>query len=787
MTPMLRRVFPDREPFNDRNSRSEWNGRGVWPAAWIACPDAGDPPHVVAYRLRVRVSRARTIRLHVSADERYDLYVDGAVVARGSERGHPDRWPYESYDLDLTPGTHILVARVWSLGEKAAFAQLSVHPGFLLAAEGVDGDAFNTGVARWEAKRLRGWGLRPPEDAWGTGWNLDVDGSSFDWGYERGQGTGWRPATNLRSAVNASAANDSHPGHLMRPGTLPLMLDVPRTIGRVRFVEAVPGLELRHRPVLSARHLPVEAEVWQALFQGRGSVTIPPRTRRRVIVDLEDYWCARVVLTSTGGQGSLIRVRWEEGLYEGPPRPKQWLRHRSKGNRGEIEGKYVVGVGDVFRPDGGRGRAFDTLWWQAGRYLEIVVETGKHPLTIDRFGLRETRYPLEREGRFEADDARLTRPIALMTRVLQMCSHETYMDCPYYEQLMYVGDTRLEALATYMTTRDDRLPRKAIQAFDESRIGNGLTQSRYPSRIRQVIPPFSLWWIGMVYDFALWRGDRAFVRARLPGVRAVLDYFRSRINAGGLVEAPEGWNYMDWVPSWHGGMPRDGDLGVSGPINWQFALILGHAAELEAWAGEPELAARNRRTAGEISRAAVKAFWNAKRGLLADDLKHRTWSEHSQCLALLGGRLPGSLRAKVARNLYLDPKLERTTIYFAHYLLETCRLTGRMDRLFGRLEQWFELPALGFKTTLEHPEPSRSDCHAWGAHPLYHYAATILGIRPAGMGGTAFIVRPQLGPLRFASATVPLPQGDLRVEARRDGARTIVKIRAPRGVTARAA
>ena len=48
--------------------------------------------------------------------------------------------------------------------------------------------------------------------------------------------------------------------------------------------------------------------------------------------------------------------------------------------------------------------------------------------------------------------------------------------------------------------------RKAIEMFDQSRMANGLTQSRYPSRVRQIIPPFSLWWVGMVYDYALWRG-----------------------------------------------------------------------------------------------------------------------------------------------------------------------------------------------------------------------------------------------------------------------------------------
>ena len=50
-----------------------------------------------------------------------------------------------------------------------------------------------------------------------------------------------------------------------------------------------------------------------------------------------------------------------------------------------------------------------------------------------------------------------------------------------------------------------------------SRLPNGLTQARYPGRDVQVIAPFALWWIGMVYDYALWRSDPDFVAALLPG------------------------------------------------------------------------------------------------------------------------------------------------------------------------------------------------------------------------------------------------------------------------------
>jgi hypothetical protein len=236
-----------------------------------------------------------------------------------------------------------------------------------------------------------------------------------------------------------------------------------------------------------------------------------------------------------------------------------------------------------------------------------------------------------------------------------MCAHETYMDCPYWEQLMYVGDTRLQALVTYTLTRDDRLPRTALRHFDASRLPSGLTQSRFPSRVTQVITPFALWWVVMVHDYALWRDDPALVRELLPGVRAVIDGFGRFRNAAGLIEAPAGWNFMDWVPEWPSGVPPEGELGVSGPVNWLYVYALERAAQLEEWHGEPELAARARRLATALAADLDVALWDERRGLLADDLAHAHFSEHSQCLALLSGHLPAGRRAPIAQGLLADP------------------------------------------------------------------------------------------------------------------------------------
>jgi hypothetical protein len=771
------RVTITDEPFTDLSKG--WHDRGDWPAKWIAHPEVqGVAPAVVAYRRKFALEKAAKVRIHASADERYELFLDGARIGRGPERGDRENWFYETYDLDLSAGEHVLVARTWWLGPKppAPYAQHSVRPGFLLAAEGRPDDFLNTGAAEWACKKLGGHEFIPPGRAWGTGAKLHIKGADFPWGYEEGNGDGWRKAQVVGKAANASVANEHQPIWMLRPAMLPAMLEETLHVGEARHVQVVKSEDTRGLPVKHEEHLDSEAQGWNHLLAAKSPLTIPPKSTRRVIVDLGNYYCAYPEIVTSGGKGSKVRILWAEALYEK-------LEGGSKGNRDEIEGKYFIGIGDTFEPDGGGKRLFDTLWWEAGRYLEVVVSTGDAPLTIESFAIRETHYPYDWESEFESADPRLEEVVPIARRVLEMCSHETYMDCPYYEQLQYVGDTRLEVLATYAMTRDDRLPRKAILMFDVSRRISGITQSRYPSRVMQIIPPFSLWWIGMVHDYALWRDDLGFVADRMPGVRAVLDAFRRWVNKDGLLDAPNGWNFMDWVPGWGGGIPPDGHTGISGVINWQYAHVLGLAAELEEFVSEPELALRNRKLAEKIARATSEAFWDESRGIFADDLIKKHFSEHAQCLALLSGRIEESKRDRVAEGLLRDPELARTTIYFTHYLFETYRLLGRIDRLFERMGLWFDMKGLGFKTTLEHPEPSRSDCHAWGAHPMYHYFATILGIRPSAPGFSKVRIEPQLWPLTRAKGKLPHPKGFIEVDFAIKDSMLTGTVSLPRGIT----
>jgi alpha-L-rhamnosidase len=682
----------------------------------------------------------------------------------------------------------MLVARVWALGEgKKPVAQMSVTPGSFLCAADNDGDAnlLTTGVAPWEVKQIAGMSLVPFNTAWGTGENVLVDGKVYPWGVEKGaegEGADWQPVKNLYPATDALRQNDRIAKQGLRPAMLPPMLYEARQVGTVRHVEniaiAPPTTPSTKRdawpiagvtwtsaiPIESKNSIVLEEQAWQSLIYGEKILTIPAHTARRIILDLDNYYCAYPNITVSGGKDSFIRVHWAESLVNASDL-------NNKGHRDEIEGKCFTGLwyahdgeGDIFLPLGSSTPlTFAPLWWQCGRYVEIVVKTESDPLTIDQFTLYETRYPLENHGDFAASDPKLGAIIPMMVRAMQMCAHETYFDCPFYEQLMYAGDTRLEVLTTYVLTPDDKLPRKALKMFDASRLTSGLTsgltQSRYPSSTRQIIPPFSLWWVCMVHDFAMWRGDRGFILSLMPGVRAVLEAYLAQISVSdGLMHNPNGWNFGDWVPGWHNGNPPGGEPGeVSAMHNFQLVYTLQRIARLEHWLGETELATRLEKRYESLRDRCKLAFWNEPRGLFTDTPGGATFSEHVQCLASLCG---------LDTNLYAllsDTDLARTTIYFTHYLFETYRRNSAMEMFFERLELWQDLVRLGFKTTVESPEPSRSDCHAWGAHPLWHYYASILGIRPASFGFETVDVRPQLGHLTHASGTMPHPKGVITV------------------------
>src|SRR5437763_952399 len=100
-----------------------------WTAKWIAA--AGSPRFsygVYHFRRSIELSqKPASFVVHVSADNRYELFANGQRAATGPARGDLFHWRYETVDLApyLHAGRNVLAAVVWNFSDLAPEAQIT--------------------------------------------------------------------------------------------------------------------------------------------------------------------------------------------------------------------------------------------------------------------------------------------------------------------------------------------------------------------------------------------------------------------------------------------------------------------------------------------------------------------------------------------------------------------------------------------------------------------------------------------------------------------------------------
>jgi len=763
-----------------------------WKAQWIACPGAPDRDAGVFRFRKVLETPAVPARfpVHVSADQRFILFVNGQRVGKGPSRGDLYYWRFETFDLApfLKPGRNLLSAIVWNFGKDAPVAQVTDRTGFIVEADS-EAEAGARTDATWQCAPEPGhqpWpegvtALRQVGTYFVVGPGERLDAASYDWDWARlpgGDGVSgrWQPAVgqgggNPRSIREAPGWALTPEGRWLVPNELPPMEYRQVSAGSVARIESTPDMG-----ALSPEGL------------------IPARTKASILFDRKELVAAYPRLSFSRGRGAKVRLSYQEALVKD---------RFTKNNRNEIAGKRLVGLTDLVLPDGGAGRVFEPLWWRTWRFLEIEVETAEEPLVIDGLEAFATGYPFAEKGRFDAGDTTLARIWETGWRTARLCAHETYMDCPYYEQLQYVGDTRVQALISYAVSGDDRLARQAIEAYDHSRRSDGITSSRYPSSPPQYIPPFSLLWVGMVHDFWRYRDDPAFVKRQLPGTRTVLDFYLAHQREDHLVGYVPWWSFIDWTGPFAAGVPPQDDNGGSTSITLQMANALREAADLEAALGDRARAAVYRQAAQKAVDAVVRLCWDESKGLVADTLAQKQFSQQANILAVLADAVPAGRRAAVLDKVLAEPILSskdgspkaggapagglglaKASYYFRFYLARALEALGRGDEYLPQLEPWREMLDLGLSTWAETPDlAARSDCHAWSAHPNYDLLTIVAGIKPGSPGFKTVRIEPHLGALDRLNAAMPHPKGEIAVSYRRLGEKVGASVTLPAGLT----
>lgn len=733
-------------------------------ASWIMHPAANAHSHgVLLFRKNFRLGQLpQNFIIHISADNQYRLFVNGVFAARGPARSDLNHWYYETVDLVslLRPGWNTLAVEVVNYGPKRAWSQFSQMTSLFVMGRSEREAAVNTLPGEWLCYHNEAH--QPLNINWIQGMDVafglyvanptdSIVGRRYPWGWERTDADEreWLPAA---WANNAGTRNTQYAGGINFSG------------GKLLVPSPIRMTKEREEPLGSVAK--ISGISWrEGYLNGEEPLYIPANRRVTLLVDRGHMTVGYPELTVSGGEGAVIRVRYAETLYSED--------RRTKSNRNDFVDKVFIGIRDVYLPDGGLMRLFRPTWLRSFRFVELTVTTGDEPATIHRFINQFSAYDLELRASFRSDSESLNRLMEPGWRTVSICAQDILMSDAYYEQMQYIGDSKVHNLALMYLSGNDELVRNALRQADWSRIPEGLTLACYPNAFHLVIPLYSLTWIEMIHDYMMWSGDRQFVSDFLPGIRMVIDWFGRRLLQEGLLGPIGWWNYVDWSPGFPNGVPPGIENGKSALFSLQFALALDRAAEIMDFVDAGGEEAFKYRAKAEAIREAVRAFcFSSEKGLFAETPDMEDFSQHTNILAVLSGTVEGKEAQEIMRRILDDSSLHQVALFFRYYLLEALHMTGLVQYIENELAPWHRMMEMGLSTFTEVPidwPSQRSDCHPWSAAPNIHFFSTICGIRPLSPGYKRVLVAPAMEKLSSLEAIFPHPAGNLALTIQRSG------------------
>lgn len=729
---------------------SKW----IWTPEWQFCH--GENPAFVYFRKVFDWGGTPgAVTLDISADSRYKLYVNGSFVHCGPRKGDAKVWFYDTLDIAscLKHGKNVLAVEVLRYPLEHRKGNHGIWrtelPGLYVdctAAPDLSADA------SWKVKinpcvRIVSENpyfapLQILEDACGNpelaGWmSPDYDDSS------------WTAASPYVSFFVAQAVS---PGNLL-PRPIPLMRNTAR----------------QFKGVYCVRESIIGKDGWDKMLAGEGSITMAPNSHEIVEIHTGELTTGYLKLVMDGGADAQIKILTSE-CYAYEPEKKEGYFMPKKGDRTDSETGRLYGFTDTYKAAGfGAGaqpEIYEPYWFRTFRYIQLDITTSDTPLTIGGFDYIETGYPLEVKTEINISDPVMKDIWELSLRTLKRCMHETYEDCPFYEQLQYAMDTRSQILYTYCVSGDDRLARQCIDDFHRSVRYDGLINCSYPCYGPNVIPGFSIYYILMIYDHMMYFGDKELITRYMPTVEGILDFFRRNLNDQGLVGKIGGlngrdryWSFIDWTTQWDAttGVPT---ATLTGPITMEsflYAYGLQHAARMMAFLQRNEDADRYEAQAQAVLKA-IGTHCLGENGLYQDGPGVEDYSQHCQVFAVLTGLAEGEeARRLMVDTLPEDAPYAKCSVAMAFYLFRAMEKAGLYEQTGPLWQPWRDMVKNHLTTSVEDNVNSRSDCHAWGALALYELPAVMLGMRPEKPGFADFKPTPVKGPFAWVKGETALP------------------------------
>jgi alpha-L-rhamnosidase len=756
-----------------------WTGQWIW--------TEGDPSPRNSYtyfRKTLSLDRVpKSVRVHLTADSRYRLFLNGTEAGFGPVRSDR-RWLY--YDTwDLTPllkrGRNVLAVLVHHYGEWT-FQYMKGRGGLIAdVVDQRDRDLAHSDPS-WKVLRSAAWATGQPRMSIQLGFNELFDA--------RKEPAGWTGPTFDDSAWAAAkeigpAGMEPWPNLVKRD--IPALTSEPTSARRVLAAYEVPpapetGGEALPRLLGTEPFSPLTAAAVedQDGLIGHGTGLAQVRTGPGGVSFLIDFGkeltgFPRFRVRGARG-GEVVDMGYGEVLQEPsgafvPQSAEPPVRVTS----GRVQARLnpdrdSVHYADRYtcRPGDQEFRTFDR---RAFRYLQLVVRNAPQGLEIGGVGLDFSTYPVEERGSFQCSDERLNRIWEIGRYTCKVNMEDGYTDCPWRERGQWWGDARVEGLINYYCFGDTKLIRKCLLQKAQSMNAEGMTWGVYPTEWDGGrLPSFTLIWVATLLDYYQHTGDAGLVRQLFPRVRYTLDtFFAPRVGPRGLLKDVPYWVFIDWAP-----VETEGE---GGALNAYYFDALRAAAAMARLIGDSSAAEYDRRAAA-VKQAINTQLWDSAAGAYRDSIqkdgkRSPKISQQTNSLCVLYDIAAPQDQARILDTIYA-PGSEQKIVqagspYFSYYQLAALFHAGRHDQAMEYIRtRWGRMLDWGATTWWEMWQPGASFCHGWSGGPTYNLGAEVLGVGPLKPGWREVRVAPHWVGLSFASGVVPTPRGAVTVAWQRD-------------------
>lgn len=276
-----------------------------WNASWIVDPEVPVSEYsLTLYRRTFELAeQPDSFIIHITADNRYRLFVNNNPVCYGPQLGDMRHWHYETINIAswLKSGKNIVAVEVTNFGPNRFYGLISVRTGLLIQGFSERESVVNTHDKGWKSYHVKGFTEVPVNWMYGvdvvggffaSNHGEQLQAASYPWGWKTLEfdDTEWK---GVRWNGPASS-NGGGFAWLLTPRTTPLQTDsIDRFTSVARMHNLTTKLSFSSKP---------------------SPVNIPANTTCSFMIDQKHLTIGYPELWVSGGKDAEVKITYAENL-----------------------------------------------------------------------------------------------------------------------------------------------------------------------------------------------------------------------------------------------------------------------------------------------------------------------------------------------------------------------------------------------------------------------------------------------------------------------------------------